>query len=257
MLRALTQSIFDLFLPKECPACRTGHELDDIFCDDCQEQFDRLTSAARCQKCAMPATIPGAPCAHCENVGLRPYKKIASLGVLKEPLKSLIHRIKYENRWSLAENLADRIGSRADVQALFANADVIMPVPLHPRRHRQRGYNQAEVIARRVGNIRKVFDSSGSETDMRIVFPTVRVRATETQTHLHSRAQRMENLKDAFVLVDPDAIRAKNVLVVDDVLTTGATLVSLARTLRPAKPASLSAIVLAVADPKGRAFELI
>lgn len=92
---------------------------------------------------------------------------------------------------------------------------------------------------------------------MKFVHAAKRVRPTATQTHLPSRAQRIENLRDAFQLTNYGAIEDKQVVLVDDVLTTGATLVSLARTLKKASPRSISALVLAVADPKGRAFEVI
>jgi predicted amidophosphoribosyltransferase len=195
--------------------------------------------------------------------------------------------MKYEHRWALAERLADRLIMRLDVQEILTHAEVLIPVPLHRKRQRERGFNQAEVIARRLcrqfkivrGSGRNSRDRSGIDDDpwihplcsglgyqrlfgfMRAPNLTVvrakRIRPTETQTHLHSRAERAENLRNAFDLVDPAAIEGKHIVLADDVLTTGATLMSLARALKPAGPASLSAIVLAVADPKGRAFEVI
>ena len=92
---------------------------------------------------------------------------------------------------------------------------------------------------------------------MKLSEPLVRLRHTETQTHLHSAAQRTQNLRDAFGLVRPSAVRGQHVIVIDDVRTTGATMHALARALRPAKPASVSAIVVAVADPKGKDFEAV
>ena len=184
--------------------------------------------------------------------GLPPFERIVCLGVLKDALKAGVHRAKYERRWPLAERLADRLLARTDVRSLLADIDVIVPVPLHSQRQRQRGYNQAEVIARRICLARHPH-----QRNLRCKRAAVRISNTESQTHLPSRAQRMENLSDAFVLAAPAAIAGKNIVLVDDVLTTGATLVSLARTLQSAKPASVSAIVLAVADPKGRQFEVI
>ena len=75
--------------------------------------------------------------------------------------------------------------------------------------------------------------------------------------HVVERAKREENLKDAFGLVKERSIRDKHVLIVDDIMTTGATLQSFARTLRHAEPASLSVLVLAVADPLGQDFQVI
>jgi ComF family protein len=246
MLSAISRSILDFCLPRECPACRIGHESHGVFCTDCEDEIQKLNDAPRCDRCAMPITLVDAPCAHCLGNGLPPFKQIVCLGVLKDALKASVHRAKYEHRWPLAERLADRLVLRNDVRLLLSNSDVIVPVPLHFKRQYQRGYNQAEVIAHRV-----------CQGKLKVKCAAVRALNTESQTHLPSRAKRMTNLSEAFVLIDPEAIEGKNIVLVDDVLTTGSTMVSLARTMQTAKPASLSAIVLAVADPKGRHFEMI
>jgi ComF family protein len=243
----MIRSILDLTLPRECPACRVRFEGNSCFCADCEQEFQTLESKPRCRRCSMPATLPGAPCAQCLGKGLSPFDLIVSLGVLKDPLKSAVHRAKYEHRWPLAERLADRLLLRSDLRSTLENADVLVPVPLHRKKQRERGYNQAEVIARRLGRASKVA----------VVIAAGRIRATESQAQIHAHAARIDNLKGAFAMVNAAAIAGKHVVLVDDVLTSGATLISLARVLKSAKPASLSAIVLAVADPKGRAFEVI
>ena len=261
-----------------------GFEGTAVFCRDCENELGNLELSARCSLCAMPVTLPGAPCAQCVGSGLPPFDQIVSVGVMKEPLKTLIHHAKYHGRWLLAELLADRLARRADVRDMLGNAEVAVPVPLHRKRQVERGYNQAEVIARRICRRFNALDSPGRKAGdrsakhdvslfdsrpsgwgchrfffpgLKVVHAAKRIRATETQTHLHSRAQRIENLRGAFELVNPAAIEDKHVVLVDDVLTTGATLVSLARTVKKANPRSISAVVLAVADPKGRAFEVI
>ena len=87
--------------------------------------------------------------------------------------------------------------------------------------------------------------------------PALRSRITEPQTELTSRALRAENLKDAFVVAWPKLIAAKKIVIVDDVITTASTLLTFARTLKSAGPVSISAVVIAVGDPKGREFEVI
>jgi ComF family protein len=192
--------------------------------------------------------MEGAPCPWCEGKGLRLYQRIAVLGTYHDPLKQMIHHIKYSRRWAVAEKLADRLLDCARTRAILQETDVLLPVPLYAWRQVHRGFNQADVIAARLAKRMK---------PLRVVRGVVRLRPTETQTHLHGRSRRIVNLKNAFGLTDARSLVGKRVTVIDDVLTTGATIQSLARTLRPARPASLCAIALAIADPEGRNFEMV
>ena len=207
--------------------------------------MDRLEDSPACPRCAAPLAEEGAPCPWCLGKGLHPFQRIVRLGVFHDPLKDLIHKMKYNRQWPVGELLAHRLWEHEPAQALLKCADRIVPVPLYRWRQVERGYNQAEVIARRLVQL------SGNS----LAQPAVRLRNTPTQTEFHSRAKRVENLRDAFGLTRPQDIFARHVVVVDDVMTTGATLQSLGRVLRQAAPASLSAIVLAIADPRGRDFQ--
>ena len=122
---------------------------------------------------------------------------------------------------------------------------MLVPVPLHPLRHFTRGYNQAVVVARYLSR----------ELHKPVSRPLKRIRNTESQTNLRSRQKRIENLEDAFHLHSSASIHDKRVLIIDDVMTTGATLQSVARALKPANPAALDALVIAVADPKHQDFQ--
>ena len=195
----------------------------------------------------MPLAYPEAPCPFCKGKGVHYYQRILRLGTFSEPLKTLVHQMKYHGRWSLGEQLADRLLAKPPVRALLGEADVIAAVPLHRWKQFRRGYNQAELIAERLSQ----------KMHKPLVRPAVRVRNTESQTQLRSRQERLQNLRNAFKLTDPKSIAGRRVLVIDDVTTTGATLQSLARTLRRAKPAKLSALVVAIADPKHRDFKVV
>jgi ComF family protein len=209
--------------------------------------LNKLESAAACSWCGKPLSETGAPCPYCLGEGIPHFDRILRLGVFDEPLKHLIHQMKYHNRWGLGEVLADRLLAHERTKAMLSETQVIVPVPLHRLRQISRGYNQAEVIGKRLAR----------RCRLRLARPVVRLRHTESQTNLASAAKREENLRDAFGLVNPRPVRGKHVVVVDDVMTTGATLNAVARALRAAKPASLSAVVVAVADPKGRGFQSI
>src|SRR5438132_558732 len=116
------------------------------------------------------------------------------------------------------------------------NASCQGDVPLFFTRHISRGYNQSDLIARRLAK----------RCDKPLIKALTRVRATETQTNL-SATQRIENMRGAFALIETKRLKDKHVVVIDDVTTTGATLQSAARALEQAHPASLCAITIAVA----------
>lgn len=195
----------------------------------------------------MPLAELDAPCPYCDDKGIHPFDRILRLGVFEDPLKHLVHQVKYHHRWPLAEFLAERLSQQERVKGVLTETDVLVAVPLHVLRHVKRGYNQAELLAKRLAKLNR----------LKVAKPAMRLRNTETQTHLHSHARREANLRDAFGLTNPKCIRDKHVVIVDDVMTTGATLKSFARCLKDANPASLSAIVVAIADPKRRGFEVI
>lgn len=195
----------------------------------------------------MPLAEVGALCPHCRGEGHKPFQTILQLGLFRDPLRKIVHQIKYHHRWTLAEFLADQLLLQEAVKGLLTETQTLVAIPLHPWRQFSRGFNQAEVIARRLAD----------KCRIRFARPLVRLKNTETQTHLHDKKKRFDNLRDAFGLLRPRHITGKHVVLVDDVMTTGATLESAARCLKEAEPASISAIVAAVADPRGKDFEAI
>jgi ComF family protein len=242
-VRQIVRDVIDFCVSPQCASCNTP-AVGGFLCESCMGKLDQLVDAPACGQCAMPLAEHEAPCPYCRGKGVARFGVIVALGRFDEPLKDLIHQMKYQRHWPIAEHLADRLARTDRAARLLSSADRVVPVPLHRLRHLSRGYNQAEVIARRLaGN--------------RVIRPVVRTHNTPTQTNLHSTAKRFENLRGAFRLTRPKSIAGQRVVVVDDVMTSGATLQSLARTLAAGQPQSLDAIVLAIADPKGRKFEAI
>jgi ComF family protein len=251
--RSVGNRLIDFCFPRACLACERA--LDESMtitsemslCNDCAIQLSSLEAAPFCDRCGMPVAEHGAPCARCLGNGVPHFERVIRLGVFQDPLKHLIHQMKYHRRWPIAEMLALKLLTHESVKALLSETDALVPVPLHPFRHIARGYNQAEVIAQTLGQACK----------LPVIKPIVRIRRTPMQTTMPSPTQRIENMKDAFLLVRERGVRDKHVVLIDDVTTTGATLQSAARVLVQAKPASISMLVIAVADPKHQDFQTI
>jgi len=159
-----------------------------------------------------------------------PYVKATAYGSYESGLRELIHLLKYD-QVRPAANVLGRMLAEAieDLQPLLAGSEVlVVPVPLHARKLRQRGFNQSELIARAAVKLQP----AGSRFQLSVA-GLERRRETKSQIGL-SRHQRRENIRGAFVVAQPDQVAGRKVLVVDDVFTTGTTVSECARILRRA-----------------------
>lgn len=151
--------------------------------------------------------------------------------------QSLIHQIKYEGRKELAIYLGEMFCRELQQSDWMSSIDALLPVPLHPRKQKKRGFNQSDMLAETMAKAARKELLTGV---------LKRTQFTETQTH-KSRAERLENLHQAFALSDAKAAADKHILLVDDVLTTGATIEACARTLATIPGIRLSIATLAIA----------
>jgi ComF family protein len=159
-----------------------------------------------------------------------PYVKATAYGSYESGLRELIHLLKYD-QVRPAANVLGRMLAEAmeDLQPLFAGREVlVVPVPLHRRKLRQRGFNESELIARAALKI----PTSAVRFQLRAGL-LQRRRETKSQIGL-SRHQRRENIRGAFAVARPDELAGREILVVDDVFTTGTTVSECARILRRA-----------------------
>lgn len=157
-----------------------------------------------------------------------PFVRATAYGSYESGLRELIHLLKYE-QIRPAANVLGRMLAEAieDLLPSFGSAPVVVvPVPLHRDKLRQRGFNQAELIARAALKLSPAKDQLLSSADV-----LVRERPTQSQTGL-TRHQRRENMRGAFTAADPEEIAGREVLLVDDVFTTGTTVSECARILR-------------------------
>lgn len=129
-------------------------------------------------------------------------------------VQNLLHQLKYNKRSGTGQRLGELYGFELRESLSFIKPDIIIPVPLHPKKLKKRGYNQSSSIAQ---GMAKILEIPISEDNL------FRTLATETQTK-KSRFARYENMQDAFDLRDAEALTGKHILLVDDVITTGATL---------------------------------
>lgn len=133
-------------------------------------------------------------------------------------VQQLIHRLKYKGRQDIGEYLGDLYGKKIAQAGVLDDVDAIIPVPLHPKKERIRGYNQSLAIARGLSHAMK-----------KPVWETVVRRKTHSASQTKKdRYSRWENAKEKFVLCDKNMAKGKHLLLVDDVITTGSTLESLA-----------------------------
>ncbi|PYR57539.1 MAG: amidophosphoribosyltransferase [Acidobacteria bacterium] len=220
--RRASDAVLSIVLAPACASCAEllDHPTGGPVCARCWQSILPLTPPI-CDACGDPlptwrrVSIPLARCPRCRRTR-RHVDRARAIGEYDGALKAIVHALKYEARRSLARPLAALMQQRgAD---LVAAADCAVPVPLHPARRRERGFNQAADLARHLG--------------LPVNDALRRVRATATQTGLPA-AQRHRNVRDAFA-VTPSAhdLIGRTVLVVDDVSTTGATLEACARVLK-------------------------
>ncbi len=132
-----------------------------------------------------------------------------------------LHKLKYKGKRELGIYFGQQMGSALKISRRFINCEIIIPLPLFPDREKKRGYNQATIIAQGISDQLKIPVLCDS---------VLRVKKTETQTQ-KSRIQRWKNMESTFEVRDPAGISGKHVLLVDDVITTGASLEACARVL--------------------------
>jgi len=152
-------------------------------------------------------------------------------------MEVLIESFKYRRKRRLGTFLSEALGERLLTSGKFPSVDSIVPVPLHKRKRKERGFNQSDIIARQLSEKLGIPVLSDS---------VIRKRNTRTQTGL-SREQRQRNVKGAFEFTGKLSLKGKRLLLVDDVLTTGSTMRECARTLKTAGADRILGVTLAVA----------
>lgn len=217
ILKRIVTYVADILFPHECVGC---HTYGVLFCVPCLESCPRAVSAK--------------------------HSFIHAVYDYQNPIiKRSLWRFKYENVRDVAtvfarplyEKILDELCD--DIDAHQQEKYVLIPIPLHTSRRRERGYNQSELLVREImacdeGNIFEFAPDA-----------LTRIRKTKPQARSEKRTERIANLHDAFECPDPTLVRGRTIILIDDVTTTGATLLSAKHTLSSAHPRKILACTVA------------
>ena len=232
--------ILDTLFPISCLSCGRG---DDWLCNECLKNIE-LLSFQKCPICEKVITENGQTCPPC-----KPKSHLDTLLVATNYKDSSISKIIHLYKYRFIEDLSFPLGkilSKAFLQSNLPIPDFIIPIPLHPRRMRWRGFNQSQKLAECI--------SENMAPGLKITICNdvlQRARFTSPQMRIKNYNQRLENLRNAFIIneneqaLPQNVLHNKTVLLLDDVATTGATLFECAKTLKRYGVKKVSAIVVA------------
>ncbi len=154
-----------------------------------------------------------------------------------EKVQHLIHQLKYRGKKEVGNFVGEAYGIDLKQAGLFTNAEIVVPVPLHPSKFRKRGYNQSDFFGEGISKAMKIpFSADALKRNL----------ATETQTRKH-RYERFENVDRVFEISKPGLLKGKHVLLVDDVITTGSTLTACAEAILELPGTTVSIVAMAYA----------
>ena len=220
--------LLSLFFPRTCPMCGAyagEHALRGQICSACDRSLPRTEQAELRQNIT--------------EMTLRDIRRLDRAAAFlfyekNHPVQQLIHKMKYADQPMIGYYLGRQAALEFQYAEFFEGIDLIIPMPLHPRRMRERGYNQSEYIARGISEV------TGIPLDLTHV---TRVRNTPKQA-LQEGAERSANVKEAFAVNHPEQLYHKHILIVDDLVTTGETMKACISAMRYVRDAKFSVFAL-------------
>ena len=221
MLHGLFDRSLDLIFPRRCPVCDEAVDIPGrLICRDCEGLFTEIREPY-CMKCGRPVTDDSVRfCDECQSKSFE-YVRGRAAFEYDDRLKESIYRFKYGGRCEYADYYAVPMGRLLDSWIRSVRPDALVPIPLHKSRLHKRGYNQAELLADRLGKI------TGISVRNDIL---LRSGKTAAQKGLDA-SERQNNLKKALK-IGADVVKLKNIILIDDIYTTGSTINAAASCLR-------------------------
>jgi ComF family protein len=232
IFKKIINFFLDLLFPIECVGCQK----ENIWlCEECFKKIN-LNLKNFCPFCGKPARM-GCICQQCLTHS--PLKNIFIVSFYNEKiLKQAIHVFKYNNIRDLAKPLGKIIINflyQSKLNFLFNDSYFLIPISLHRKRLFERGFNQSELLIREIAQKFKISILNNV---------LKRKRNTQSQTKLKEK-ERRKNIKNVFICLQPEIIKNKNIILFDDILTTGSTLKEAARALKKAGAKTITGLVLA------------
>ncbi len=235
-LSGIARLLLDIIYPPECPSCRTPVETVHNLCSECFAKL-RLITKPMCACCGIPFVVPTGEDGKCPECLAEPpaFDRTRSVMVYDGVSAPLIHALKFQDQWAGLERYTAMLC--ASGTELLAGADMIVPIPLHWRRLWRRKYNQSALLAYGISR----------QTNI-LCLPDLlwRTRYTKPQMRL-KRSERAKNVRNVFAVAEKfsTSIKDKNILLIDDVVTTGATVAACAMVLKKAGAAQVNVLTLA------------
>lgn len=228
---SVVSSVFSVFFPSDCRLC--GLPLANVsrlpVCPECLDALEpiRVPQCVQCGERLLPAQllVGDGRCQGCHEFEPN-FERAVSFGEYDGALRGLIHLLKYDRVLPAAAVLGELVAEAIAQLPVESDAPTLLvPVPLHAGKRRERGFNQSELI------VKYVTKELSPRPEIAAVLK--RQRPTHSQVGL-TREERIANLRDAFRVIDPARVKGRTVLVVDDVMTTGTTVSECARVLKKA-----------------------
>lgn len=230
--RSVFKSVLDMVMPPVCYVCGKSCSAQYGLCDDCISGINHIISPY-CSKCGTRVRKNETLCPEC--TGKDSYiDRGWSCCYYKDTIKDCIHLFKYSGYTGLSDIFSSIMNNFVSKNVLDS-VDTIVPVPIHPSKKRERSYNQSEILAKALSKNQRIPIDKDN---------LIKIKWTRPQSELDKK-KREKNITDTFFVIDKNVFRGKNVLLVDDVYTTGSTINECAKMLVESGASKVYSLTLA------------